>query len=123
MFEVSVRDDFSAAHLLRGFPGKCEKLHGHNWTVEVFVRGETLDDIGVTIDFGEVKAALARVLAEFDHRNLNEIEPFDKENPSSENVARYVYEKLGQTLNSPEVQVSRVCVYETPENRACYWEE
>jgi 6-pyruvoyltetrahydropterin/6-carboxytetrahydropterin synthase len=123
MFELSVRDDFSAAHRLRGYPGKCENLHGHNWTVEVVVRAESLNEIGVTIDFGEVKAALTTVLADLDHKSLNEIEPFDKQNPSSENIARYVYGKLREALDSPGIKVRKVRVYETPEASASYWEE
>ncbi len=124
MFEVSVREDFSAAHRLRGYPGKCENLHGHNWTVEVFVRSEKLNDIGVTIDFAEIRAALRAVLAELDHKNLSEIEPWrDEENPSSENIARYVYAKLSRALNSREIKVSKVSVYETAESCASYWEE
>jgi len=123
MFEVSVREDFSAAHRLRGYPGKCENVHGHNWTVEVFIQSEELDEIGVTIDFAKIKAALREVLAKLDHRDLNEIEPFDKENPSSENIARYVYGELTQTLNSPGIRVSKVSVHETEDASASYWEE
>ncbi len=124
MFEVSVREDFSAAHRLKGYPGKCENLHGHNWTVEVFVQSEKLDEIGVTIDFSEVKAALRTVLSELDHTNLNEIPPWrDQENPSSENIARYVYGKMCGALNSPGIRVSKVSVYETAEACASYWEE
>jgi len=123
MFEVSVREDFSAAHRLRNYPGKCEKVHGHNWIVEAFVRCEWLDGIGMTIDFKEIKEALTTVLAELDHKDLNEIEPFDKENPSSENIARYLYGKLSKALNTPKVRVSKVSVYETPDSCASYWEE
>ena len=123
MFEVSVREAFSAAHRLRGYPGKCENLHGHNWSVEVFVRCDKVNDIGVTVDFGEIKAALKAVVARLDHKSLNEIEPFDKENPSSENIARYVFGKLSRALNSPGIRVSKVSVYETPDALASYWEE
>ncbi len=123
MFEVSVREDFSAAHRLKGYPGKCEHLHGHNWTVEVFVRAEKLNAIGVAIDFGEIRAALMAVLAELDHKNLSEIPPFDEENPSSENIARYVYAKLSRALSSGEIKLSKVSVHETPESCASYWEE
>lgn len=123
MFEVSVREEFSAAHRLRNYPGKCENVHGHNWTVEAFVRCEGLDDIGVTIDFREIKDALTAILAELDHKDLNQIAPFDEENPSSENIARYVYGKLSEVLNSQDIRVSRVSVYETPDACASYWED
>ena len=123
MFEVSVREDFSAAHRLRGYPGKCENVHGHNWVVEAFVRCERLDDTGITVDFKEIKEALRSVLAAFDHKDLNQLEPFDKDNPSSENIARYVYRKLSESLNSPAITVSKVSVCETPDACATYWEE
>ncbi len=123
MFEVSVREDFSAAHRLRGYPGECEHVHGHNWIVEAFVRCEKLDDIGVTIDFREIREALRGILAELDHKDLNQIPPFDKENPSSENIARYVFERLSRTLNTPGIRVSKVSVYETADVCASYWEE
>ncbi len=123
MFEVSVQQDFSAAHRLRGYPGECEKVHGHNWTVEVFVRSELLNDIGVTLDFREIKESLKQVLAGLDHKDLNQVEPFDRENPSSENIARYIYRKLTKTLNSPGIKVSKVSVHETAEACASYWEE
>lgn len=123
MFEISVREDFSAAHRLKGYPGKCERMHGHNWTVEVFVRCERVNEIGVTIDFKEVREALRGVLEELDHKELNEVEPFDKENPSSENIAKYVYGRLSEALNSAKGRVSRVTVRETEDACASYWEE
>jgi len=124
MFEVSVRESFSAAHLLRGYPGKCENLHGHNWIVEVSVWSEKVNEIGMAIDFADVKAVLRRILDDLDHKNLNEIPPWrDEENPSSENIARYVYRRLGQALKTPGIRLSKVSVYETPESRASYWEE
>ncbi len=123
MFEISVREEFSAAHRLRNYPGKCENVHGHNWIVEAFVRGKAVNDIGVTLDFREIKEALAGVLADLDHKDLNQIAPFDKENPSSENIARYVYSKLSEVLNTQEIRVSKVSVYETPGACASYWED
>jgi 6-pyruvoyltetrahydropterin/6-carboxytetrahydropterin synthase len=123
MFEVSVREDFSAAHRLRNYPGKCEKLHGHNWVVEAFVRCERLNEIGVSIDFRDIKEALDDILAGLDHKDLNDVEPFDKDNPSSENIAKYVYRRLSEVLNTPEIRVSKVSVYETPHACASYWEE
>ena len=123
MFELSVREDFSAAHRLKGYPGKCEKVHGHNWIVEAFVRCQRLNDIGVAIDFRDVKDTLKAVLAELDHSDLNEVQPFDKENPSSENIAKYVYGKLSDALNAPGITVSRVSVYETADVCASYWED
>lgn len=123
MFEITVRDDFSAAHRLKDYPGECEKVHGHNWSVEVFVRCDRLNEIGITIDFRQVKQSLRAVLSELDHGDLNQIPPFDRENPSSENIARYVYRKLANALNTSDVRVSKVTVYETPGASASYWED
>ncbi len=117
MFELTVREEFSAAHQLRGYEGACEKLHGHNWKVEVTVRGERLNEIGILLDFKELRKALREVLAELDHRNLNELPAFTRENPSSENLARFIFEKLAARLASYPVKVYRVTVCET--DRAC----
>ena len=89
MYELKIITDFSAAHNLRDFRGKCEALHGHNWTVEVVVSGSGLDDSGVVLDFAEVKAATRDVMSEIDHRYLNELTFFTLHNPSTENIARF----------------------------------
>jgi len=117
MFELTVRDEFSAAHQLRGYRGSCENLHGHNWRVEVAVRGEELDETGLLIDFRELKAALREVLSELDHRHLNELPAFREKNPSSENLARYIFERLSEKLSGKPVRVFRVTVCET--ERSC----
>src|SRR5262245_37045621 len=85
VYEVSIEMEFSSAHALRGYRGKCENTHGHNYRVEVHVRGERLDDIGLLVDFRELKAATRRVVEYLDHKNINELPPFDVElNPSAE---------------------------------------
>ncbi|QJA06986.1 6-carboxytetrahydropterin synthase QueD [Thermosulfurimonas marina] len=117
MFELTVREEFAAAHQLRGYEGACENLHGHNWQVEVSVRGKELNEIGILLDFKELKRALREVVAELDHRFLNEHPAFGKENPSSENLARYIYQRLCEKLSGHPVKVSRVTVCET--ERAC----
>jgi len=122
MFELCVKTHFSAAHRLRGYAGSCEAQHGHNWDVEVSVRGETLDDIGLLVDFREVKRAVKTVLDELDHTDLNCLPSFIEENPSSENIARYLYERVGLGLNCERYMVSRISVYETPTSQASYWE-
>ncbi len=123
MFEVSVMSRFSAAHRLPGYAGSCAAYHGHNWEVQVFIRGLTLDDIGMLADFRKVKEALRSVLAELDHTDLNEIAAFRKENPTSEGLARYLFRKLSDAVNTARYRVFRVSVCETPETRATYWEE
>jgi 6-pyruvoyltetrahydropterin/6-carboxytetrahydropterin synthase len=123
VFEIYVETHFSAAHALRGYPGDCARLHGHNWLVRVFVRCYELDDTGIGIDFRTVKDHVREVLRGLDHCNMNEIEPFSEQNPSSENIARHLYRELGRRINSAAVRVSKIQVSETPNAGAFYWEE
>ncbi len=123
VFEVYVKSHFSAAHSLRGYPGDCARVHGHNWMVEVYVRCAELDQIGIGIDFRDIRAAVKEVLAGLDHSDLNELPLFKEDNPSSENIARFLYKELSSRLNTPNTSVSRVKVSETPGAGAFYWEE
>ncbi len=118
MFELKVITDFAAAHQLRMVGEKCENLHGHNWKVEVYVTGEKLDEAGVLMDFGILKKHLAEVMDTIDHKFLNEL-PFFSENrqPSSENIACYIADKLQARIQSPSVRVDRVSAWES--NNAC----
>ena len=122
MYELKIITDFSAAHRLENFYGKCESLHGHNWKVEVFLLGDRLDDAGLIKDFGVVKAKAREVLAELDHKYLNDLPVFRQQNPSSENLARYLYERLGKALNGEGVRISRVSVWESDTSCASYFE-
>src|SRR5512139_3759543 len=108
MYELKIVTQFAAAHRLENFYGKCESLHGHNWKVEVFVVGNALDSAGLLIDFGVMKARTKEVLEEIDHKYLNELAAFQDRNPSSENLARYLFERLGAILNRAGIKVSRV---------------
>ena len=121
MYEVMIEEEFSAAHALRGYQGKCENLHGHNWKVEVFVRGEQLDEIGLLVDFRELKSATRNVMKRLDHLNLNELPPFDDDlNPSSENLAAFILKKIGEEINDNRVKVYKVRVWETPSTNATF---
>lgn len=122
VFEIVVQEQFSAAHALRNYPGNCEHLHGHNWTVEVTIECGELNDIGIGVDFRTVKQCLREALNRLDHVNLNELPPFNVINPSSENIARCLYEELSGKLNTEKIRVSRVAVSETPTSRASYRE-
>ncbi|HMO80839.1 MAG TPA: 6-carboxytetrahydropterin synthase QueD [Pyrinomonadaceae bacterium] len=120
-FEVMIERDFSSAHQLRGYKGKCENLHGHNYKVEIYARGEELNNIGLLIDFGDLKKAADEIVRYLDHRNLNELPPFDEElNPSAENIARYFVEYLNTRLEDDRVKVYKVRCYETPTSVATY---
>lgn len=120
MYELKILSQFAAAHQLRESGGKCEQMHGHNWKVEVCVQGDTLGDDGLLIDFHDVKDAARRVIETLDHRYLNEVPPFDRQNPSSENIARYLFESVGRELNSDRVRVSRVTAWESDTACATY---
>ncbi|MBI3268786.1 MAG: 6-carboxytetrahydropterin synthase QueD [Planctomycetes bacterium] len=121
MYEVSVRASFAAAHSLRGYTGACERLHGHNWDVEVVLRSETLDETGMVLDFRRVKQLLAGLLEPWDHRHLNETPPFQTVNPTAENIARTLFQELAQRLPAP-VKVCRATVWESPGCAATYAE-
>jgi 6-pyruvoyltetrahydropterin/6-carboxytetrahydropterin synthase len=123
MYELKIITQFAAAHRLENFYGKCEALHGHNWKVEVFLRGAELDRAGLLLDFGVVKARTREVLEEFDHKYLNELEAFRDRNPSSENLARYLFERLGTVLNGDGVRVLRVNVWESDTSCAAYFQD
>jgi 6-pyruvoyltetrahydropterin/6-carboxytetrahydropterin synthase len=123
MYEVKIVTQFAAAHRLENFYGKCEGLHGHNWKVEVFLVGKTLDRTGLLMDFSVVKARTKEVLEEVDHKYLNELAAFQDRNPSSENLARYLYERLEAIFNQDGVKVHRVNVWESDTSCASYYQD
>lgn len=118
MYQLTVESHFDAAHALRGYQGKCEKLHGHRFRVVARFTSRQLDDIGLACDFTELKKALNAVLARFDHTNLAEVAPFDAINPSSENLAATIYNLLKET--HPPIRLHSVEVWESPEAGAEY---
>lgn len=123
MHEVSIEMEFSSAHALRGYRGKCENTHGHNYRVEVHVRGEKLDDIGMLIDFRDLKDATKRVVEYLDHKNINDLPPFDVElNPSAENMSMFFFHEVGRAVNTERVKVYKVRVWETSTCSATYTE-
>lgn len=122
MFEISVQKTFAAGHALREYRGKCENVHGHNYRVEVWVQGEQLNRIGLLVDFTDVKNLLNQVIDRIDHRFLNDLEPFDRLNPSAENLAKYFYDELqhGLAANEVPVRVTGVRLWETDTQSATY---
>ena len=121
MFEVMIERNFSSAHQLRGYKGKCENLHGHNYKIEIYARGRELDNIGLLVDFVELKRAADEVVLYLDHKNINELPPFDIElNPSAENLARYILERIASTVGDERVQIYKVRCFETPTSVATY---
>ena len=119
MYQISVEGHFDAAHYLRDYGGKCENLHGHRFKVVVSLEAKKLDKIGLAYDFTELKRHLGEVLARFDHTSVNDVPPFDKINPSSENIAAEIYKQLKDRFPA-EVVLSSVEVWESPESRVFY---
>ncbi|WP_028315019.1 6-carboxytetrahydropterin synthase QueD [Desulfatibacillum aliphaticivorans] len=123
VFEIYVKTHFSAAHALTGYDGDCSRIHGHNWMVEVSIQCRKLDDVGIGIDFKDVKNAVEEITQGLDHCMLNDHPAFQSVNPTSENVAMFLYKQLGSHLNNEYTKVSRVKVFEAPGAGAAYWEE
>jgi 6-pyruvoyltetrahydropterin/6-carboxytetrahydropterin synthase len=120
MYEITVVTKFAAAHAIREIGGNCENLHGHNWRIEVALAATDLNQIGLVIDFREVKQALGRVMDQLDHKYLNDIEFFAENSPTSENIARYIFEGLTKNLGRDDVRVVKVTAWESDTAAASY---
>lgn len=117
MYELKIEESFAAAHRLRGYKGQCEDLHGHNWKIEVVVRADGLDDIGLAMDFHELKAVTRDILGFLDHCFLNDLPPFVEQNPSSENIAKFIFDEVASKVERDGLRVWRVTAWES--ERAC----
>jgi 6-pyruvoyltetrahydropterin/6-carboxytetrahydropterin synthase len=122
MYEVSVDETFAAAHNLRGYKGKCEDLHGHNYKVRVTLAGKEVDSVGLLYDFVHLKQVIQSVIRSLDHKYLNELSPFDVLNPSAENIAKYIYDQTAKQLHQAPngAGVSSITVWETDVTAATY---
>lgn len=120
MYELKIITHFAAAHQLRDFNGPCENLHGHNWKIEICVASDVLDKTGVVMDFGIIKKKTAGIIEDLDHSFLNKLDPFKDRNPSSENIAHYIAERLSSELNSSTIRVTRVTAWESDTACATY---
>lgn len=114
--------DFASAHSLRGYPGDCAKLHGHNWKIEVQVSGDKLNEIGMLVDFKEIKRHAKEVIAELDHTFLNDHSHFKEKNPTAENIAEYLYQQIQQRIQSSTVRMHSLTVWENDRNCVIYSE-
>jgi 6-pyruvoyltetrahydropterin/6-carboxytetrahydropterin synthase len=121
MYEITVEAVFSSAHFLKNYEGECEKLHGHNWKVRITVSAADLDDKGLAMDFKILKEIANKFVKKFDHTNLNELPEFKDNNPTTENIARIIFEGLEKIINGELVSVKRVSVGETENSWASYW--
>jgi 6-pyruvoyltetrahydropterin/6-carboxytetrahydropterin synthase len=120
MFEVTIEETFAAGHALRGYHGKCENVHGHNYRCQVTLEGEQVDEIGLLVDFVELKRVVHTVLDRMDHQWLNDLPPFDKLNPSAENMAKYIYDEVSAGFESGAVRLAQVRLWETDTASATY---
>lgn len=123
MYEVTVEVSFAAAHQLRGYKGNCENMHGHNWRVQVNVMAERLNDIDIAMDFRDLKKTTREVIAPLDHAFLNDVFPFTEKNPSSENIAKWIFDSLRKKINGDGLSVAAVTVWESDTSSASYYEE
>jgi len=122
MYEIYKEATFSSAHSLRGYQGKCESLHGHNWRIRAHVSARHLNHLGMVIDFKELSTHLKNTLEPLDHHNLNDIPPFDTINPSAENIAKHLFETLSALINDDRVAVTKIMVWESDASCATYYE-
>jgi 6-pyruvoyltetrahydropterin/6-carboxytetrahydropterin synthase len=124
MFEITVEESFAAGHALRGYKGKCENVHGHNYKVRVTLEGDALDATGLLYDFQDLRKTVRELIQAVDHRFINEVPPFDVENPSAENLAKYFFQGVKQHLTAvPDgARVRKVTVFETEATTATYRE-
>jgi 6-pyruvoyltetrahydropterin/6-carboxytetrahydropterin synthase len=119
-YRVKVEDQFSAAHRIQEIGGKCENLHGHNWKVSVSIQADKLSQHGLVTDFRKLKTQLKKILKEMDHSYLNEIPSFKKINPTSENIAKYIYDNLSKKINNERIKVKSIEVAESENSKASY---
>jgi 6-pyruvoyltetrahydropterin/6-carboxytetrahydropterin synthase len=123
MYELSIEVGFAAAHQLRGYKGKCENLHGHNWRVQISVSAERLNELDIAIDFHDLKKIAQEVVTPLDHAFLNDIFPFTEKNPSSENIAKWIFDSLKKKINNGNLRTAAVTVWESESASASYYED
>lgn len=122
MYELTVISTFSSAHNLRGYEGACENLHGHNWKVETVIASPCIDRLGMVTDFRKLRESVNKVIDSLDHKYLNDVPPFDRENATAENLARFIYLELSKRFGAGDIRVSRVMVWESDNCAAAYYE-
>ena len=122
MFKLIVKKEFSSAHILHGHPGNSKRMHGHNWLVEAEVQGDNTNEIGMVIDFKDIKNNLKEIISNLDHQFLNDLEPFINENPTAENISKYIYKELSNNINTDNIKVSKIKLWETNNSAVTYTE-
>ena len=120
MYQITIETHFSSAHRLRGYNGECERLHGHNWKVKISVASEVLNNLGMIMDFRDIKSQTKVLVDRLDHQYLNDIAPFTEINPTTENIAKYMFDELSKTINTDQLRISMVEIWESPTCSASY---
>ena len=123
VYLLKVMTELSAAHALRGYPGDCARIHGHNWKLEAEIKTRTLDEIGIGVDFKEVKKAMREIADIIEHQYINEIPPFDKINPTAENISAWFYQNLAPQINDQNRKLISVTLWETDRASVRYMED
>ncbi|MHB8482342.1 MAG: 6-pyruvoyl trahydropterin synthase family protein [Nitrospiria bacterium] len=123
MFELMIEDSFSAAHMLRNIKGRKEKIHGHNWKIQLYILSKDLNPNGVSVEFGELKNELRGLIEPLDQSYINEVFPFTEINPTSENLSKWIYDTLSKRLDTEDLEVSRIVVSEIAGVSATYFED
>jgi len=123
IYTIQSQVEISSAHSLRGYDGDCARVHGHNWKIVAEIQATKLNNIGICLDFKDIKSALKEIAGILDHQNINEIPPFDTINPTAENIAAWFYEKLSEQINDDDVKVQSVTIWETDRCSVKYSEQ
>jgi 6-pyruvoyltetrahydropterin/6-carboxytetrahydropterin synthase len=120
MYQITIETHFSSAHRLRDYNGECERLHGHNWKVEISVASDVLSDLGMVMDFKDLKSNVKPLIGKLDHQYLNEIPPFNEINPTTENISKYLFDEFSKLINTDQIKVTKVEVWESTTSSASY---
>ena len=122
IYTLTIKTEFSSAHILNGHKGDCKRMHGHNWKVEVEVSGNKLDNIGMVMDFKDIKKSAKEIGGRLDHQFLNDLEPFKESNPTAENIAKYFFSELSKKINNDSIELKSIKLWETDKSAVKYTE-
>jgi 6-pyruvoyltetrahydropterin/6-carboxytetrahydropterin synthase len=120
MYQITIETHFSSAHRLRNYNGECERLHGHNWKVQIFVASDVLSDLGMVMDFKDIKSNVKPLIGKLDHQYLNDIPPFTEINPTTENISKYLFDEFSKLINTDQIKVTKVEIWESTTSSASY---
>ena len=120
MYQITIETHFSSAHRLRDYNGECERLHGHNWKVQISVASDILNDLGMVMDFKDLKSNVKPLIGKLDHQYLNDIPPFTEINPTTENISKYLFDEFSKLINTDQIKVTKVEIWESTTSSASY---